>query len=306
MKKEDYPQDWREALEEIIGDGRISVVLGAPDTGKSTFVLFLAQEALARGKKVGIVDADMGQSDIGPPSTIGLGFAEKNLGSLSESSLEGLYFVGSFSPERNLLPAVVGTKKMVDQGLALGAQILIVDTTGLVRNEIGRILKESKIELIDPQQLILLQRKREIEHLALPFYERKDIKIHRLSVPSRVKRRSPEARRKYRQERLEAYFEKNSSFALPLEESLLGRSFSTFSLAKESFVNLLVGLEDEKGEMLALGVIKNIDFAEGKIVLLSPWPEPRKIKRLLLSDIQLELSSLSFSNVSRRESEVHC
>ncbi len=293
MGKEDYPPGWRKVLEQIIDQGKVSMVLGAPDTGKSTFVRLLAREAFARGKRVGVVDADMGQSDIGPPSTVGLGFVERKLDQLSESTLRGLYFIGSFSPEGNLLPAVVGTKKMVDKGLALGAQVLVVDTTGLVHKEAGKILKKSKIELVSPRHLVLLQRNGEAEHLILPLSRRRNLIIHRLSVPSKVRRKSKEARRKYRRERLQAYFKKNFSFILPLEESLLGRNISSFSFPEDDFVNLLVGLEDEEGETLGLGIIKEINLPKKEFSLLTPLGESGRIKRLLLSTIQLEFLSFS-------------
>ena len=51
----------------------VVVVIGESDTGKTTLVTALANAAFARGFGVGIVDADLGQSEIGPPTTIGLG-----------------------------------------------------------------------------------------------------------------------------------------------------------------------------------------------------------------------------------------
>ena len=44
------------------------------------------------------MDADLGQSDIGPPTTVGLGRVRLPVERLGDAEVVGLYFVGSTSP----------------------------------------------------------------------------------------------------------------------------------------------------------------------------------------------------------------
>ena len=53
----------------------ICLILGAADTGKTTLAAALATYA-AKSGPVGIIDADIGQSRIGPPTTVGWALIE--------------------------------------------------------------------------------------------------------------------------------------------------------------------------------------------------------------------------------------
>lgn len=67
----DAPKEWVEVLEILSRERGIALILGDPDTGKSTFANFLIFNLCQGGLKVALVDADIGQSFLGPPSTIG-------------------------------------------------------------------------------------------------------------------------------------------------------------------------------------------------------------------------------------------
>lgn len=144
---------------------RIIFVMGDKDTGKTTLVVELANELFRQGFSVGVIDADIGQSDIGPPTTIGFGVVQAPLASLSDVALQSLYFVGSISPKGYLLPLVIGTRKMLDNALNQGMQKILLDTTGLISGHIGRVLKTYKIQITAPDAIVCLQRAGECEHI---------------------------------------------------------------------------------------------------------------------------------------------
>ena len=62
---------WKSALDDL-RQARTILLLGATDTGKTTFLTWLANILLAQERRIAIVDADVGQSSLGPPTTIGL------------------------------------------------------------------------------------------------------------------------------------------------------------------------------------------------------------------------------------------
>ncbi len=140
---------WRKALEDL-QTARAILLLGATDTGKTTFLCWLANGLYAQGHRVAIVDADVGQSSLGPPTTIGLGVVAQPFGSLQELTPVGLFFVGSTSPRSHLLPMLVGTKRMVDRAHTLGVDHVIVDTCGFIAAGGGQALRYYTITLVDP------------------------------------------------------------------------------------------------------------------------------------------------------------
>lgn len=223
MEKFPYPPEWKGAAERILLSGKIVLILGAIDTGKTTLVTFLSNYSRKGKGKIAIVDADIGQSNIGPPTAIGLGWATKKISHLSEISLDKMYFVGAISPERNLLPTVVGTKIMVEKALAQGAKLIIIDTTGLVSGEIGRILKRYKIELIHPDYLIAIQRKEELEPILQPF-RNGNISIHRLPLPAGVRSKSINERRETRDKKIQSFFQQSHLHKLSWENFSTDRS----------------------------------------------------------------------------------
>jgi polynucleotide 5'-hydroxyl-kinase GRC3/NOL9 len=185
---------------------RVVLIIGETDTGKTSFTTCLANNLLGHGLKVGVVDADLGQSDIGPPTTVGLGLISQPVERLGEAEVVGLYFVGSTSPQGHLLPTVIGTKQMVEKALALGLDRVLVNTSGLVQGELGRTLKQHKIDLIAPDLLCCLQRGDECEHVLKPYSAGRRPEILRLPPGPAGRKRSQEERRRHRERTLQAYF----------------------------------------------------------------------------------------------------
>lgn len=196
---------------------RVILIIGETDTGKSLFTTFLANSLVESKLKVGVVDADLGQSDIGPPTTVGLGLVSQPIDRLGEAEVVGLYFVGSTSPQGHLLPTVIGTKKMVEKALVLGVDRVLVDTSGLIQGELGRNLKQHKIDLIDPDLLLCLQRGGESEHILRPYGQGRRPEILRLAPGPAGRKRSQEERRQHRERTLQAYF--HGARPLPLDLS---------------------------------------------------------------------------------------
>ncbi len=186
-------------------EARVLLVIGETDTGKTSFTTFLAGTLLARGFSVGVVDADLGQSDIGPPTTIGLGRLRAPVERLADAEVVGLYFVGSTSPQGHLLPTVLGTRLMAQKALRLGFDRVIVDTSGLIQGEMGRLLKQHKIDLVEPDLVLCLQRNGECEHILRPYAAGTRPTIMRLASSGPTRRRSQEERRQHRERSLQAY-----------------------------------------------------------------------------------------------------
>ena len=224
-------RDWENLARKVVQPQQIVLVIGATDVGKSTFCRFLIERGLTSGLRVGFVDADVGQSQIGPPTTIGLKVFAPNdstesavpntsLAELEEIGDEpdALYFVGWTSPERHLLQCVVGTRLMVDAALKTEADFIVVDTTGYIEGDTAVVLKQHKIELVKPTDLICLHRSRELEAIVAPFEGNDTIQTHRLLPHRRVTSKSDDFRRKYRESSFERYFSNCVQEMLPFDQ----------------------------------------------------------------------------------------
>jgi len=210
----DIPAGWQEALGEIVATGGVCLVCGRVDAGKTTFCGVLAARALEAGVKVALVDADPGQSDIGPPAAVGMAVVTGGVGqelascpgALESIPADALSFVGTTSPGGHLLQLAAATYEMVAHARAAHAQLIIVDTTGLVDAGIGRALKAAKVNLLRPRQIAALQKGDEIEHLLAPYRKRDEPLVRRLRVSRRAKARERDERKAKRERQFAAYF----------------------------------------------------------------------------------------------------
>lgn len=207
---------WPQAIERA-STAQTIFLLGATDTGKTTLLSWLANALHARGRRVAIVDADVGQSSIGPPTTIGLGLMEHPIRTMREIAPKGLYFVGSVSPRSHLLPLIVGTKQMVERARALGVDHVLVDTSGFISGDVGRTLKQHKISIVAPDVILCLQRAGECEGILRAYRHSHRPQVLRLEASGACRRRSMEERRLYREKCLRQYFAGARPLTLPLD-----------------------------------------------------------------------------------------
>ncbi len=258
------PREWDEAARQICRDRpHLVLVIGETDTGKSTFIRHLLRVLLNSGISCSLVDADIGQKDLGPPATVTLG-EFRYLYELRLAVPRAMYFVGSTSPRGHLLPLLVGTKLMAEKA---EGQVVVVNTTGFVRNA-GFALKGFKIELLSPELIVALQREAELEPL-LEAYSH--MQCARLPVSEMAEPKSFDERRALRREAFRRYFASSRMRRLKVEELRFQRAGSEMGdegMRDLMKPHLLVGLADPEGETLGLGIIKG--FNAGEVRMLTP------------------------------------
>jgi hypothetical protein len=148
--------------ERVVGEAGVIMLVGGPDTGKTSLAKFLLRDGLARARKVAFVDADIGTSTVGPPACVGLKWIK------SAHDFERLYeadelrFVGSTQPQGVILPHVVAAGALVDVARR-SADFIVLDTTGMVQGVVGQTLKYHLMEACDPALVVAMQRGTEME-----------------------------------------------------------------------------------------------------------------------------------------------
>jgi len=214
----DETPEWQPCKERILAAPGVVMVLGSTDVGKTTFCAELANAAFAAGIPCAVVDADVGQSEIGPPGAIGLGIVEERITTTHDLRPRRMYFVGDISPVGHLVQCVVGVKKMVDEASVRGAKIVIVDTTGLIHGTIGSKLKTYKIDLVQPAHLAAIQKAEEAEHILRAFERREGLITHRVTTSPHARSRSQELRVGRRRLRLYEHFRMAEQHKLRLDD----------------------------------------------------------------------------------------
>ncbi len=200
------------------------MILGDVDSGKTTVVCYLANYLFNQGKKVAIIDLDMGQQDIGPPCTIGLGILEKSVLQLGDTPLTKMVFIGKTSPKGRMVQTLTGAHELVDTAIfELKADVVLIDTTGWVNGGAARAYKTAKIRNLKPDLLVALQNETEIGHILEPFESH--IKIRELSVYSNVLKRSHATRKFLRESKFNTYFSKGTSRLFNLNQLKIENSF---------------------------------------------------------------------------------
>jgi len=257
MSQIDIPASWAWSAAEIAQRRwRKVLVIGAVDRGKSTYCGFLSRHLLAAGWRVAIVDADVGQKDIGPPATITLGSPDASLAKVQPTAL---YFVGAVSPVGHLLPMVIGTRRLVD---AAQGEFVLINTTGLVQG-VGRILKGYKIEAVQPDVIVAIEQGTELQPITKAYRNYRTLRIQP-SASAMVK--TPEQRREARERAFGSYFQAATEVVLPCRSLIFQRRDVPTGFEQ----HLLCGVADRRNKGLGLAIITELNWSRGTLALLTP------------------------------------
>ncbi len=264
-------------LQNLLGQKRPKrvLLLGGSDTGKTTLLGAIARHLAAW--RIGIIDADPGQSHIGPPTTIGWVQLNEPFDGWENLLPRGIYFTGSTSPYGNLLPILAGIVRAIDD--LARANVILLDTSGFILGPAARVLIWHTVDVVGPDLIIAIQRSGELEPVleGLPLTENL---LLRLPVHPEVKKKSPDERRAYRVSCYEDYFK--TAKTLELECGLLAMRTD---LNRAIGPGSLVSLRDDSGKDLALGIIE--EESDGSLRVFTPLSEGENIACLVSGRIRL-------------------
>lgn len=246
------------------------MVLGGIDSGKTTFAMRLVDAAVKAGFPTALIDADLAQSTIGPPATVGLKIfrTPDEVGGTPIGPPDAMAFVGAVSPRGKLLPLVSGTSKLVMRAIEMGAKVTIVDTSGLVAGVAGQVLKLHKAELCRPHKVVALARGGELDPITGVLRRFLSLDILHLDVHPDIQIRSVEERMSYQELRLAAFLGPEVHRWRVKPTVFMPSLPPDFDLSVLD--GLLVGVSGENGDCLGLGTL---EYSEDALRLLTPISE---------------------------------
>jgi polynucleotide 5'-kinase involved in rRNA processing len=282
-----------DAIAREVSRSGMAMLMGSVDTGKTTLALQSARLAIGAGRTVALVDADVGNSTVGPPACVGL----KVLRTLEDidnvHTPDGLHFVGTITPARLVLQQVVATVAMVAKARSL-ADLVILDTTAVVSGVAGETLKYHKAELCRPDKVVALQRGGEMEPVVGMLRRFLGLEVTVAPTDPNLIPLSPDERA---QRRTDAFAR---ALAPPLERWKVRPT--VFAPTLPMGLNLgrldevLVGVQDEGGGCLGLGILSNEE--DGLRVMTNTG---EGMKGLRLGSMRLDPITLASSVISLRE-----
>lgn len=270
----DVEQQHAEVVERLATQGGRVFVVGGVDSGKTTFARRLIRAGLQHGHVGAIVDADLAQSTIGPPGTVGLKIY-REVGDLDTDTHEALAFVGAMSPRQHFLPLVTGTAKLVMRAIEVGARLIVVDTSGLIDGMAGQVLKLTKAELCRPHHIVALARGGELEPIDGVLERFLSADVIQLPVHPDIADRSVDDRAAYRESRLAAFLGPQMNRWRVKPTVFMPVLPPIFEL--EELDGLLVGIDNGQGDCLGLGILEH---REDALRLLTPVSEGVRALRL--------------------------
>lgn len=210
------PKSWEDAANTILELKSLPVtvmIVGGIDSGKTSFSAYLANKALKIKRNVAMIDADLGQSDVGPPSTIGSCRIKKPIRDPFETSAENVCFIGVTSPGGAVPKVIEGIAKVKEKVMKRGANLLIVNTDGWIDGEDAIRYKVALAKQVKPDIVVAIQEKNELTFLLGALIETQNLAIE--SSPA-VRKRDQEERKLLRELSYKKYLKGATVESFPL------------------------------------------------------------------------------------------
>jgi len=218
-----YPE-WADIFERLPLSPALVMILGAVDSGKTTLSSLLIRHWQQQKCTAGVMDLDLGQSEIGPPATLGYAIAQSPFTTIGDLTPRGLAFVGDVTPIHDVPQILIGARRMMDDLQALKPDVVVIDTCGYVRGMGARHFKLQLVELLRPTHLFVLQRNNEMQPILSALQNRTDWDLTVASVPAVVSRKSPTFRSENRRVLFARYFSEAKPYAIEMDQvSFIGR-----------------------------------------------------------------------------------
>jgi len=218
MKGDPIPRSWRTLPDAFLTKSLPKLVaLGPTDSGKSALTTYLVNVSLAISTRVGVIDGDPGQGDIGPPTCVSGAVARSKLIDLRELRPAVIKFTGVTSPSVCRKGCVSAISSVWSNILGLGVDFAFLNTDGWV-DDGGLEHKLMLIKEINPDLVIALGLGDRCEEVR----QATGASVICVDIPRRVLVRSPSTRYRARVSNILRHLRRTTR--ITLDNSAIDRS----------------------------------------------------------------------------------
>lgn len=204
------------------------LVLGATDTGKTTFAHELARTLCTGPAPVAtaLVDGDVGQSELTVPCEAAVLFAGagKWPAHLRDARPLARVFIGSTTPAGHVAEWIVAIATLARRAAAMGAGRIVIDTPGYISGAAPRAMLAGMLDLVRPAMIVAISRGAEIDPLlGLLAHTEPPPVVARLTASPEIVPRSRNVRAARAAARFAAHFRGAQTHALSFDQvAMLG------------------------------------------------------------------------------------
>jgi len=282
------PSSWENASKEAVSHGKpvTVMVMGGVDSGKTSFCAYLANRSLKEKLKVAVIDGDLGQSDIGPPSTVGFSHVTKPIKDLFEMEVESACFIGVTTPSLAVSKVIEELTTLKDRALETSVDFLIVNTDGWVEGEDAVKYKVQLAEKAAPDIVVGIQQADELTPILTVLKE--TMRIVAIDSPVAIRKRSREKRKTLRELGYKKYLKNAKVQLFHLSQvkikDVLSEGWENLT-EEQAEEDLLVALQDTQLNFLGIGILYGIDFERGLVKVYTPVSE--NVSTILVGKVKL-------------------
>ena len=156
---EESSLEWIRAVDEAIDSCPLPcriIALGPVESGKTSLAALVANRAFTAGLRPYIIDADIGQADIGPPGFVSGSLPEKPVVWLRELEPDRMVFVGHIEPSHVQVQITYGVLRLLARAEEMRANMVVVDTDGWVEGWHALESKMLLLRAVDPHAVLVL------------------------------------------------------------------------------------------------------------------------------------------------------
>jgi len=266
------PSSWKNFAEAALEMSCPKILaIGDVDSGKSTLCTYLSNMLLNEYSNVSVIDADVGQSDIGPPTTIGLGITDGYLLSLADLDPVSMFFVGHTSPAPATDKVILGIKKLMELCSA-DHNPTIINTDGWIMDDEACAFKARMINEISPDLVVVIQSDGEAD----PVIRAIRSTVIKVQSPTAVRKRTRDERRRLRELSYRKYLADAIIRQINFDKVKLrgAKVRNGRLLAATQKLHSVVGFLNDDDLLLGIGILKGVEQREGILRIHTSFKRP--------------------------------
>ena len=286
---------WVAEIDDVLRRGcRTILVLGPTDSGKSSISALAANRSLLYGYRAGIIDADVGQADVGPPACVSATVVEKPILWLRELRAKYIRFVGSITPQKVEDRIIAGVVDLYHKlKYKDGVEVVVVDTDGWVQG-INSVEYKAEIARYIGADAVIVMEDTKLHGMVSRVFGGLKCGVKLLPSPSVKRERDRSDRRSLRREAYQRYLTPLIERELSVDKvSIMGSCiFAGDPLPMSQAVSL--------AEQLGVPVLAASETYDTIYVVTSGQPRPQNVqsvaeklgKQVYILDVNLARNAL--------------
>jgi len=206
------PDDWKTLVSQTIKNHKKIVVMGGTDSGKTSLTTFIINSLLGEGKRTCLVDLDLGQSNICPPTTVGSVLTTKQVPDVYQLKADFIVPVGFTSPSFAKEYHLKKTSELLSY--TINEEVYaVIDCDGWIEGKDAAEHKINLLNVIRPSLVVFLEKSQEkVESYCRDI----GIECAVVSKSEYVHKRDHEARKRLRESSFRRYLKDGSIKTIPL------------------------------------------------------------------------------------------